>query len=96
MKGKIEITVPMDKVINIKGDIEDLNETARVLIFSCLAEAMELTEIERRMIGAIIWAGGIEALGGPPATSFRIASELAEAVERIKNRKENNNETDAL
>ena len=96
MKRKIEISFPDDHTIVIKGDYDGLDEAKRVVIFDRLAQALDLTKEDRFLIGVVIAGGGISALGGPPIRSFHIASTLMDAVERIKNRKENTNETDAL
>ena len=96
MKGKIEIMFPDDHSIIIKGNYDNVDDTDKVIIFDRLAQALDLTMEDRLLIGVVIAGGGISAFGGPPSRSFRISSELMNMVEKIKNRKEENNETDAL
>lgn len=96
MKGKIEITFPSDRAIRIRGNYDTLDETMIVILFDKLAEALELTDEDRLLVAVVIAGGGIEALGGPKSQTVRIGSQLMTAVEAIKNRRKNNNETDAL
>ena len=84
MKGKIEILFPGDRTIVIKGDYDKFDDADAVIIFDRLAQALELTQNDRLLIGVVIAGGGISALGGPPTKSIRIASDLLDIVEKIK------------
>ena len=85
MRGKLEIIVPDSNTVTIKGDLGELDLADKVILFNCLAEAIELDEEDRHMIGVVIAGGGIEALGGPPSTRIELASELFDAAEWLKN-----------
>lgn len=87
MKGKLEIIAPNSHTVTIMGDLGDIDGADKLVIFNCLAEALELDEIDRKLIGVVIYGGGIEALGGPKAQTVRIASEMLAAAEAIKRRK---------
>ena len=87
MKGKLEIIALNSQTVTICGDLGEIDGADKLGIFNCLAEALELDEIDRKLIGVVIYGGGIEALGGPKAQTLRIASEMLDAVERIKKKK---------
>ena len=61
--AEIRIYVPEPNSIEIKGDNDGLTEVDKVLIMNCLAEAMELTLEQKKMIGIILYGGGLDALG---------------------------------
>lgn len=96
MKGKIEIIIHNSSTVTIKGDVDGLDGTGKLMIFETLRDALELDEIDRKIIGTVIYAGGIEAMGGPVAQTVRIPHEIMTVIDRMKKMKENNNETDAL
>jgi hypothetical protein len=87
MKGKLEIVVPDPHTVTIMGDLGEIDGADKLILFNCLAEALELTQEDRYLIGVVIFGGGIEALGGPKAQTVRIASEMLKAVEAIKNQR---------
>ena len=93
MKGKLEIIAHNSIQLTIKGDIGEPSETDKVIIFDCLANALELTEEERQLIGVIIYGGGVVALGGPQAQIVKFDNEMLGMLRKIK---EKQNETDAL
>ena len=96
MKGKIEILIKNSNTITIMGDVDELDGTGKLMIFETLRDALNLDEIDCKLIGTTIYAGGIEALGGPVAQTVRIPHEIMTVIDRMKKKKEKQNETDAL
>ena len=88
MKGKIEIILRDSCNVTVKGEVNGADECDKVLIFDTLADALELTELERQMVGITIFGGGMAALGGPKANTVRISSEMLGVIDRMKNKKE--------
>lgn len=96
MKGKIEILIKNSNTITIMGDVDELDGTGKLMVFEALRDALELDEIDRKIIGTVIYAGGIEAMGGPVAQTVRIPREMLAVIDIMKKKKEKQNETDAL
>ena len=87
MKGKIEIIVHSSNTITIKGDVDELDGAGKLMIFETMRDALELDEIDCKLIGTTIYAGGIEAMGGPAAQTVRIPMEMLAVIEAMKKRK---------
>ena len=91
--AEIKIVVKKPGTIEIHGDNRGLTEIDKVLILNCLAEAIELTEEQKKMVGVIMYGGCFDGLG--------MTKEQGEAAEQgiirvITKMEENENETDAL
>ncbi len=87
MKGKIEIHVHDSSTITISGEVDELDSTGKLMIFETLRDALELDEIDQKIIGLTIYAGGIEALGGPTPQTVKIPMEMMMAIEAIRKKK---------
>jgi hypothetical protein len=95
MKGKIEIVVKNHSV-TIDGDLEDVSQSGKLMVFDALADTLELDERERRIIGIAIYGGGVDVLMENPGAKIKIPREMTDVIKEFKRRRMNKNETDAL
>ena len=90
--AEIKITVGRPGDIEIRGDNKGLTEVDKMLILNGLADAMVLTEEQRKMIGIILYGGGLTALGVIGAEKDVIEEDMV----RVLTKMEENNETDEI
>ena len=90
--AEIRILVSAPGEIEIRGDNDGLTEVDKVLILNCLAEAIELTWEQKKMIGIILYGGGLDALG----VTGKDREVIEEDMIRVLTQMEDKNETDAL
>lgn len=95
MKGKIEIVIKNHSV-TIDGDLEDVSQSGKLMVFDALADTLELNEQERRIIGVAIYGGGVDVLMENPGAKIKVPVEIMGVIKEFKRRRMNNNETDAL
>lgn len=82
--AEIRITVGEPCEIRIEGDNKGLGEVEKVLILNCLAEAMELTDEQKKMIGIILYGGGLDALGVFGAEKDVIEEDMIRVITKME------------
>lgn len=91
--AEVKISVSKPGEIEITGNVWGLTEVDKILILNSLAEAMLLTKEQKKMIGIILYGGGLDALGVTGEEKEVIEDDMIRVLTVME---ENNNETDAL
>lgn len=90
---EIKIVVKEPGTIEIHGDNRGLTEIDKVLILNCLAEAMELTEEQKKIVGIIMYGGCLDGFGMTKEQGEALEQDMIRVITKME---ENENETDAL
>lgn len=93
MKGRIEIKTSGVHDTSVLVDMKGMSHMDKAVLMDALGKALDLDEADRLVIGAIIAVGGFGAISGKSPEMMRVDLSM---IEKIKNMKEKQNETDAL
>ena len=93
MKGRIEIRTSGVHDTSVLVDMKGMSPMDKAVLMDALGKALDLDEIDRMTIGALIAIGGFGALSGRPPEMMKVDLSM---IEKFKKMKEKQNETDAL
>lgn len=92
MKGTIEIVVQDRSEVQVHYRMKEVSSLDKAILMDAMARTLNLNEVDRMAIGALIGIGGFGALSGKTPTELRFDVDMIEKLRK----KENNNETDVL
>lgn len=93
MKGIVKIEAHGDHNCVITMDMEGMTNQDKLVIFDGLIDVFQLDEQGKRVIGTMIALGGLGAVIGKAPTKIKVDMDQFNG---LKNKKEKQNETDAL
>lgn len=85
--AEIRIVVPEANDITIEGTVAGLTEVDKIMILNSLAEGMLLTREQKKIIGIILYGGGLDALGVTGKEQEVIEEDMIRVITKMGERK---------
>lgn len=92
MEGTIKIEAIHGLGLSIEMDVHNISRFDMLAVFDGLAKGFKLDEGDRKTMGLLFAAGGLNAIGGTKTVNIELDEEMISVLEKLK---ENKNETDA-